>query len=243
MHSARTRLAALAAVAFALLVGSSAGAAPLTVNLTGVSATVTVELGGTLIGSTGAPLAVTGGSLVFDPALLTVDSFSVALTGGASSLITLSSAVDIGLGAFDQILVNSALLTSIASASYPATELIPLVYQFQGVPGVVGDPVAAVTSSLTLSNSGGGSPLNQVLPFGISTLTGSLVFAGLNPGDVLDFGIAFPIASFTTTTGEILQMKADLLITGTVVPEPSAALLMGIALASVSLRVRAGRRG
>jgi hypothetical protein len=170
-----------------------------------------------------------------------VQSFSISTAGSPASLITLSTPVDIGLGAFDQILVNSAVLTSIATATYPATELIPLVYQFGGVAGTPGDPVASVLSSLTLSNSGGGSPLGQVLSFGVTSLSGSLIFGGLNPGDSLDFGIAFPIASFQTTTGEILQMKADLLITGTVVPEPDAALLMSVGMLCVGLRLRSAR--
>lgn len=221
--------------------GRSAEAAPLVpVQLTGVSATVTVELGGTLIGQTSSPIAVTGGSLVFDanPGSPSVMSFLISLAGNASSQINLSSAVDVGLGAFDQIIVDSAVLTSIVSASYGASEIVPGFYQFFGVPGVPGDPVASVLSSLTLSNSGGGGPTSATLPFPVGSLSGTLLFTGTNPGDVLDFGLIFPIATFTTTTGQLLQIKGDLLITGTVVPEPDAALLMGLALLCVAARVR-----
>jgi hypothetical protein len=238
----RGGLAAAAAIALALLGGVPAQSAPLVpVQITGVSATVTVELGGSLIGQTAAPIAVTGTSLVFDAGAPAVSSFSIALAGAPSSQIDLNAPVDIGFGPFDRILVDSALLTSIVSATYPAIDFGGGFYQFAGVPNLPGDPVASVTSSVTLWNSGGGSPLMASVPFPVSSLTGTLLFTGFNPGDFLDFGLTFPLATFTTTTGEILQIKGDLLLTGTVVPEPDAALLMGLALLCVGMRVRSGR--
>lgn len=236
------RVRVVGGIACAVLgVGRAADAAPLvSVQITGVSATVSVELAGAAIGETAGPIAVTGGSLLFDAGSPEVLSLAVSLAGAASSQIDLISAVDIGLGAFDRILVDSALLTSIASASYPAMDLGG-IYQFVGVAGVPGDPVAAVTSALTLWNSAGGVPTNVAFPFPVGSLTGTLLFTGLAPGDSLDFGLLFPIAAFTTTGGDSLQIKADLLITGTVVPEPDAALLMGLALLCVGMRVRSGR--
>jgi hypothetical protein len=238
------RMLAVAGIAWAALgVGRAADAAPLvSVQITGVSATVLVELAGSPIGQTSGPIAVTGTSLIFDAGAPAVSSFSIALAGAASSQIDLDAPVDIGLGAFDRILVDSALLTSIVSATYPAIDFGGGLYQFEGVAAAPGDPVAAVTSALTLWNSGGGVPANAAFPFPVGSLTGTLLFTGLAPGDSLDFGLVFPIATFTTTGGESLQVKADLLITGTVVPEPDAALLMGIALLCVGTRAR-GRAG
>jgi hypothetical protein len=118
----RSTLALIAAALLTMTIGSGALAAPVQIQITGVSGTVLVELQGAGIGGTpfGNPLDVVGNSLTFDPAVPRVDDFSILLQGDVSSQIALTQPVDIGLGPFDQIVVNSALLASIVAATYPA---------------------------------------------------------------------------------------------------------------------------
>ena len=229
-----------------LATGGSALAAPVQVQITGVSGDITVELAGVPIGGTpfGNPLDVVGNSLSFDPAIPRLDNLSLLLQGDASSLITLSQAVDIGFGPIDEILVNSALLSTLLTATYPALDLGDgLSFQFNGVPNVPLDPVADVTSSLVLSYSGGGVPI-VVNPFDfpLGSLTGTLFFTGFTPGaDTLDFGLVFPIADVLDVNGDHLIAKADVLITGMVVPEPGTAVLLMAGLAALGVATR--RRG
>lgn len=225
--------AVLAGFAAALLMSSAAAATPTTYIVNGVAADITVTLNGVGIGGSVASIPINGQQFTFDFAIPEVVDFAIEAAGG---LIQLTVPVDVGLGAFDQIIVTSAVLTSVATASYPAIGG-GAIFNFNGMSG--GGPVGIATSDLVLSNGGGpGVPVNGFIS-PASSISGT-IFA--DAGVIEAAIIGFTLFDFTTVTGEHLQAKADILVTGTAVPEPSAAFLYGCAVLMIGVRVRSAGR-
>jgi hypothetical protein len=53
--------------------------------------------------------------------------------------------------------------------------------------------------------------------------------------------LGFTFFRLQTTSGEILEAKADILVTGTAVPEPGVGLLFAVAVVCVGVRLRTTR--
>jgi hypothetical protein len=218
-----------------LLLCASAQAAPVTYIIDGLAADITVSLDGQSIGGSIASIPIVGQQFVFDAAVPEVLSFAIEVDGGAANAIQLSTPIDIGLGASDQIIIDAAVLTSVVTATYPAIGGGG-VFNFMGVSG--GGPVAVATSNLILSSGGGpGTPVpGFVSP---SNAISGTVFADANSIEAAILGFTF--FRFQTLSGQLLEAKADILVTGTAVPEPSVAVLFGIAVVAVGARLRVAR--
>jgi hypothetical protein len=234
MKSRRGGRSGIVGFASAFLLCASAQAAPVTYIIDGLAADITVSLDGQTIGGSIASIPIVGQQFVFDAAVPEVLSFAIEVDGGAANAIQLSTPIDIGLGASDQIIIDAAVLTSVVTATYPAIGGGG-VFRFMGVSG--GGPVAVATSDLILSSGGGpGAPIfGFVSP---SNAISGTVYADANSIGAI---LGFTFFRFQTLSGQLLEAKADILVTGTAVPEPSVAVLFGIAVVAVGARLRVAR--
>jgi hypothetical protein len=228
---------------------SSAAQADATYSIWGLNAHIDVELIDTdgsveLIGGTGSwnPLEVVGDILTIDPDAPKLLDFSITMIGDAGSIILLNQAVDVGLGAFDEIIVNSVTMQNAIGTSFLTTSVDGQLFWFDAIPADPLNPVVATAvSNLTLSNSGGGEALEvPYYPFAINSLENGAI--NRSP-DEITLGLAsLPIAMFQTIDGKTLRVQAQITVMGTLMathmPEPNTALMMGFAILGVGLRVR-----
>ncbi len=224
-------------LAGALLAGPAAQAAPILYILDGIATDVTVTRDGVGIGGSSSSIPIVGQTFSFDEAVPAATSFAIEVTGDFSNRIVLSTPVDVGFGPVDEIIVSSAVLSSVASASYPATGGGG-IYDFNGVSG--GGAVAEAVADLLLSNGGGPQTAVNGFMTPASSISGTLF---LDPGGAIELVVSgFTLFEFTTVTGELITAKADILVTGNAIPEPNAALLFCVAVLAVGARVRSLRR-
>ncbi len=227
--------AGLISLAAAALMAPAATAAPITYIVNGLAADITVSRNGIGIGGSVSSIPIVGQQFVFDGATPALVSFAIEVAGDFSNRIQLSVPIDIGFGAVDEIVVSTAVLTSVATASYPAIGGGG-IFSFNGVSG--GGGVGNATADLLLSNGGGPAiPVNAFV-----TQAGSVsgtVFA--DAGAIEAAILGFTLFEFTALDGSHIVAKADLLVTGAAVPEPNVALLYGVAVLICGARVRSQR--
>lgn len=228
--------AMLIGLAGAALLAPAAIAAPITYFVNGLAADITVSRNGVGIGGSVSSIPVVGQQFVFDSATPEVVSFAIEVSGDFTNRIQLSTPIDIGFGPVDEIVISTAVLSSDATASYPAIGGGG-IFSFSGISG--GGGIGLATSDLLLSNGGGPAlPVNGFLA-PASSISGT-VFA--DAGAIEASILGFTLFEFTALDGSLIEAKADLLVTGTAVPEPNVALLYGIAILICGVRVRATGR-
>ena len=223
-HSIRIRRCfALFSFLLALCFSAEAWSAPISYSVTGGSVTISVAVGGTVLGSTTSPL--TQGGFTTDSSSQSLNDFSITLE--PDIVLSLSSAY----AGYDTVTIESATLS--AAPGFSSTLI-----------GSAGSTYTVLASPLGVSGSWGGSnsagtpaPVsNQPISYPVPSMTAVIGNAPL---------IYVNAVTLTSLDGSLFGESNDLVVLASinvdsaiVIPEPQTALLLGFGLLGLGLRRR-----
>ena len=217
-RSPRARRAPLALAALLWLVASVTHAAPVAYGVASGNAAIRVLVGASEIGSTATSLV--GGSVTIDAVAQSLDALNIVL--GPNVPLALTSPY----GGYDDITIETVSLTDAVGYTSSLLSSVGSTFQVLAGPLDVAGSWAATDSTAT-NPPQSGVPIGFEIPSLLSIVNGSVTMNGVTLAllDGTPFGESEP-----------LQIVADIQIA--FVPEPSAALLLGLSLAALSAGTR-----